>query len=946
MSSGLLERDTEFRALESAFAKASAGSGCLVAIEGPAGQGKSALVAAARERAAAAGLRVLSARGGELERDFPFGVIRQLFEPLLAAAPRAEHDRLLRDAGQPAQRALRLGPEDEQAHGQAGLAVVHAVSVLALEVAARGPLLLTIDDAHWADRSSLRAIGHLAANIRAAPIAIVAAMRPVEPGAPAELLGELRAAPGAMRLVLAPLGAQAVARIVRERIPGASEPVCQACHEVSGGNPLYLEELLRTAVADGLPPGDEAGRVLRTASVLSLGDRVMRRVARVAPAAAPLAVAMAILGDGAPLPTAAALAGLAVGEARNVAAGLRRIEVLSSEDPFSFVHPLVRRSVYAGLDAVRRDAAHATAADLLADAGAPVESVASHLAVMPSNGSAAAAAVLIAAGENALAHAAPDEAARWFQRALDEAAAEPPAAEILSLLGTTEVALREPAATSHLQAALAHAMDPALRSRTAVTLAEAVCMSGRWSDAFTVVAAARHEIGDEDPEALAALAAIGHMLAAYAPRSIEELALDPQRVEAPSRGPGWGAHALAATLAALAAHRGEGVERVGELVDRALEGGHLLAERGVGTWAAAHVLIALVEIDQYDRALAVSHDVSEAAQRAGSVHLQLTAADHRGWIHARRGDLAAAEAQMRPGLELALAARAHAAVGTQLFYLSDPLLERPTLEDVARLALTLDAPELAGSWTEAMLMTAPGRLRVAHHDLPGAIEDLRTSLDRAAAMKMGPAVAPSRSLLALALPTSEREEAQALIAEELELARATGLARPQGVALRAAGMVAGGDDGIERLRESVALLEASGARLEHARSLVELGAALRRRQRRVESREPLARGLEVALACGAVRLAARAQGELRATGTGTRRVDPAHRDVLTPSELRVAHRAAEGASNGEIARELLVSVKTVETHLSSAYAKLGLSGHGARRRLNDALPAQADTFEA
>jgi hypothetical protein len=179
--------------------------------------------------------------------------------------------------------------------------------------------------------------------------------------------------------------------------------------------------------------------------------------------------------------------------------------------------------------------------------------------------------VLIAAGENALAHAAPDEAARWFQRALDEAAADPPAAEILSLLGTTEAALRDPAGKAHLEAALAHAMDPALRSRTAVTLAEAVCMSGRWSDAFTVVAAARQEIGEEDPEALAALAAIGHMLAAYAPRSIDELALDPERVEALSRGPGWGAHALAAVLAALAAHRGEGVERVAELVDGRLD---------------------------------------------------------------------------------------------------------------------------------------------------------------------------------------------------------------------------------------------------------------------------------------------------------------------------------------------------------------------------------------
>jgi hypothetical protein len=123
------------------------------------------------------------------------------------------------------------------------------------------------------------------------------------------------------------------------------------------------------------------------------------------------------------------------------------------------------------------------------------------------------------------------------------------------------------------------------------------------------------------------------------------------------------------------------------------------------------------------------------------------------------------------------AAGALTAIGSQLFYLSDALLERPTLDDVARHAETLEAPELAASWTEAMLVSARGRLRIARHDLAGGIEDLRTSMERAAAMRMGPAIVPSRSLLAPALPASKREEAQALVAEELARARASAASR-------------------------------------------------------------------------------------------------------------------------------------------------------------------------
>jgi DNA-binding CsgD family transcriptional regulator len=182
-----------------------------------------------------------------------------------------------------------------------------------------------------------------------------------------------------------------------------------------------------------------------------------------------------------------------------------------------------------------------------------------------------------------------------------------------------------------------------------------------------------------------------------------------------------------------------------------------------------------------------------------------------------------------------------------------------------------------------------------------------------------------RVSLALALSRSDRPEVLRLAKEELELANASGLPRARGVALRAAGLLDGGSRGIELLRESLALLEATPSQLEQARTLVELGAALRRDQQRAAAREPLRVGLDLAHQCGAERLANRAEEELRATGARPRRRELSGVDVLTASERRVVRMAAEGMSNPQIAQSLFVTIKTVEMHLGHAYRKLDVA---------------------
>jgi DNA-binding CsgD family transcriptional regulator len=207
------------------------------------------------------------------------------------------------------------------------------------------------------------------------------------------------------------------------------------------------------------------------------------------------------------------------------------------------------------------------------------------------------------------------------------------------------------------------------------------------------------------------------------------------------------------------------------------------------------------------------------------------------------------------------------------------------------------------------------------------------------ALGFGPTYTSWRSAVALGLPASRRDEALALAREELDRARRSGLPRPEGVSLRTLGLLEAPEAGLEHLRDSVSALEPSPARLELARSLVELGATLHRSGSSAEARDPLRRALQLAQESGADRLAKRARAELQAAGGRPGTAGSARRDRLTASELRVALLAAQGMSTPEIAQDLYVSPKTIESHLHHAYAKLGLSGRGARRRLAQALDA-------
>jgi len=248
------------------------------------------------------------------------------------------------------------------------------------------------------------------------------------------------------------------------------------------------------------------------------------------------------------------------------------------------------------------------------------------------------------------------------------------------------------------------------------------------------------------------------------------------------------------------------------------------------------------------------------------------------------------------------------------------------LEAAAAKAAARGAPESAASYLRRALPELRERaVLFARGDRAGAVEVLRTVGSIYGAADAGPRMTRWRSRLALALPEESREEALGLAREEQELSRALGEPRAEGVALRALGLVEGGKEGIGRLRESVAALRDARVPLELARSLAELGAALRRANRRSEARAELRDAADLAQRCGAEALEERILEEMRIAGAKPRRRAISGSDSLTPGEQRVARAAAAGASNREIAQELFVSLRTVEMHLTNTYRKLGIA---------------------
>jgi ATP/maltotriose-dependent transcriptional regulator MalT len=456
--------------------------------------------------------------------------------------------------------------------------------------------------------------------------------------------------------------------------------------------------------------------------------------------------------------------------------------------------------------------------------------------------------------------------------------------------------------------------------------------AGALAEALEVLATTADVLRDVAPESALRLEVERLSRWLLLPRPPRGIRRQASRLAAEVEPDSLAAHCVRAVVAcldavdgAVPAHEAAGAALV------ALRDGRLLADplaesAALGFYWALQALRYSERVDEY---AAWTARRWKLATRAGSQFERHGLTIQRAHIAWLRGELPTAVDEAR------LALGGHDVLGYHFLTvhavvaLVDALVELGQLDEAEAV---LDEHGLADAITWDWFLLVPARvsLALAQGDLERARAQLATVPPEAPGLplRMGPAE------VAVALAGGRRDEAreraQAMLAGAERFA-APGLL---GIARRLVGQATGGSEGIEHLRAAIGPLERSPLRLELARTLVELGAALRRRNQRVEARDPLRRGLDLAQRCGAETLTVQATQELRASGARPRRLVLTGVESLTPSELRVARLVAQGRSNAEVAQGLFVTRATVETHLASVFRKLGVT---SRNQLPAAL---------
>ena len=298
--------------------------------------------------------------------------------------------------------------------------LLHGLFWLLEKITSRQRVMITVDDLHWSDESSLRWLLYLLPRMEGLPLLIAASVRTTEPEMDQGLLRRMLTDPSAIVLRLAPLSEKTSTLFVREALsPDADDVFCRACFDASRGNPLLLNELLGAIGAEQLPPtASNVGRLLEIGAP-AVARPVLLRLSRLPPRRPFSRGPRRCSGTGSRR-DGSGPGRLQDPVARRAAETLASASILRSGRALEFVHPIVRAAVYNDIGAYDRCLSHASAARLLSGLGARPEQVAAHLLLTAPASDEWVVASLRAAARTALAQGAPDVAARCLGRALEE----------------------------------------------------------------------------------------------------------------------------------------------------------------------------------------------------------------------------------------------------------------------------------------------------------------------------------------------------------------------------------------------------------------------------------------------------------------------------------------------------------------------------------------------
>ncbi len=717
--------------LARAVAGAGVGRPAVVLVRGVRGIGKSALLRAALARMPGEAV-VLRARCHDNERDFPYGVVRQLFDPIMRMSspspqgvefPGESPDEFLAEA---------LPARSENA-GNGRERVLSNLFHAARSLTSRTPVVMAVDDLHLADEESRQWVSYLARRLDGLPVALLVttADEAADP-----LAAELGALGHARTVTPGPLCDSCVAdRVAEEFDAPVDAELAAVCHNLSRGNPLVLEELTARLVAARVSPGSPDLDTVRRIGAGTLADTTLSWLRHSHPRAAELLTGLAVLGADADLATAALLAGqgeLLADEAREA---LRRTDLIEPGPPETFRHELVRTAVLSRTDPRVLVALHERAAALLARLGAPAGRTAEHLMSSGNTGLDWAVPVLRTAAREAAADGHWDDAARYLQRALADTTEPESVRSLTGQLGTVELH-RDVAAAARCAAGLATAADPLERARLLRPFAGPVLALGSAGAAAVPFAEAAH--------ALAAIAAppadLLLPLAAQTLLTGRRTALRQALAALHADGAGTPAAALLGALAATAAAGGQPRTAV-RLAARSVRG-ISPAEAGAEVLGAA---MAYAWTGRLDEAAAWAGRAVRSAQRwnhRGELALALLA---RSDIAHRQGRLDAALADAERAADLACQVRAEELAAAARALAVRARLRRGLPVDGTALA-AIDLPAEAHPLLRAAVLEARGLLAAHRGDHQQALRlFLECGHQLAARGVANPACVPWRS---------------------------------------------------------------------------------------------------------------------------------------------------------------------------------------------------------
>ncbi|CAL9364286.1 ATP-binding protein [Streptomyces sp. enrichment culture] len=878
-SASLWERDEEVAALAEAVDTLCAdrsSSGSLLVLRGEAGLGKTALLAETRRIAEQRGCTVWSARGGETLRSVPFNVVRQLLQPALVSMLPEEAREYLGDWYDIAGPALGIA-EPGEGHADPQSVCDGLVAVVSRLARRDWPLVLLIDDAHWADQETLHWLAAFAERLSDLSVLVVVARRPGEiSGVAARHLDAVAAAADRPTTVLSALTPAAAAGLTRATLGETADAAfCREVWAVTGGNPYETVELLAKVQDSELDPVESHAGELRDLNRSARGGGLVARLEQLGIDVTRFAWAAAILGTDITVDLVARLATLDHDDAVRSAERLRAARILTTPDPatgrcgpadLEFVHPLIATAVYNSIPDALRRAMHGIAARLVTDSALGAAAAARHLLEVHPDDDEELVAQLREAAREHLAVGAPDAARRCLERALEEPPRPEVHASVLYELGRATF-LTAPARTiGHLRTALGMTgLDDDQRVDAVVRLSQALLHNDQMEEAVRTVEAeaARMEPGP----ARMRLQAVQFMWEGLhagettSPDRSERLA----ELAATCTGRDNSERALLILRGFDAMMRGENAEEILELVDRALVNGRLAPGMGWtdSEWGV-ELLLMLAGVyaytDRLDRAESMYNEALRSYESAGwsGGHLALAHA-YVGLGHRRRGRLEAAEASLRAALRIAeRVGRGLPLYWTATCNLIDTLLARGHVEEAQQVA---ERHGFAPPYPSTIALPDPrsvrGRLLLALGRTKEGVNELDAAGKAATARgHHNPVHVFWAADLARALATEDPARAARLAVDLRRRAERFGTDTAIGEALRVAAALETGQRAVRLAGQAVAYLESSPCQYEHAAARIEFGALAR-------SEADLARGLSLARSCGADGLTARAEAELR-----------------------------------------------------------------------------------